>query len=135
MTRPPEAQIIYDARIRLELSFREAAKRATERFSGITEGSWRRTESERELTRTKETLALMGATVGVTPEQFRRAGRADAADELEQLLAREAQEQELDRPVSQREAQELASQLRAAADRLDPPRYNGHKGEASAGRA
>lgn len=82
MTRPPEAQLIYEARMNLGLSFRQAGDKA-----GISEGSWRRTESAKKLVRTPETLARMARAVGVTADQLADAGRPDAARALTQLPA------------------------------------------------
>lgn len=80
MARPPIAQLIYEQRVRLELSKREAAARA-----GISEGSWRRTESDRALKRTDETIARMAGAVGITPEQLTGMGWSGAAEYLRML--------------------------------------------------
>ena len=81
-SRPPESQLIYERRIQLGLSFRKAAEEA-----GISEGSWRRTEGTRDLARTAGTVARMALATGVTPAELEAAGRADAAQILETLLA------------------------------------------------
>lgn len=70
----PEAKLIRDHREKRELSRREAARRA-----GISEGSWRRSEGDRDVVRTAETIARMAMAVGVTPAELVAAGRADAA--------------------------------------------------------
>ena len=79
-TRPPIAHLIYEQRIRAGLSIRQAAARA-----GISEGSWRRTESNRKLTRTNETIARMASAVDLTGEQLARAGWPQAAEILATL--------------------------------------------------
>jgi transcriptional regulator with XRE-family HTH domain len=75
--RPPEAAIIQAKRTQMRLSIREAARRA-----GISEGSWRRTESPGHRTRTATTVALMAEAVGVTAAELELAGRGDAARKL-----------------------------------------------------
>lgn len=84
--RPPEAQLIYERRTAMGLSIREAARRASTLDVTMSEGSWRRTESDRRLTRTPSTLARMGLVTGVTPAGFRAAGRDDAARALQELI-------------------------------------------------
>ena len=74
VTRPPVAQLIWEQRTRLGLSIRQAAARA-----GISEGSWRRTESNRELTRTPQTIARMAGAVGITGDQLAGLGWPAAA--------------------------------------------------------
>ncbi len=74
MTRPPVAQLIYEQRMKAGLSIRQAAARA-----GISEGSWRRTEGPRKLTRTPETIARMAAAVDLTGDQLAKAGWPQAA--------------------------------------------------------
>ena len=74
MARPPIAQMIYEQRLRLGLSIRQAASRA-----GISEGSWRRTEGERKLKRTDETIAKMAGAVDVTAAQLAALGWHGAA--------------------------------------------------------
>jgi transcriptional regulator with XRE-family HTH domain len=101
MTRPPVAQLIYEHRMRLGLSFRQAAAKA-----GISEGSWRRTESDRKLTRTPETIARMARVTGVSGEQLANAGWPQAAGILATLT--EAH------PDGDRSAAEELADLRAA---------------------
>ena len=72
--RPPEARLIRERRLRLDLSAREAARRAR-----ISEGSWRRTEGPRDLTRTPATIARMAQVTGITPAELESRGRPDAA--------------------------------------------------------
>ena len=118
-TRPPVAQMIYDARMSLGLSFRQAAAEATERFGKMSEGSWRRTESARDVRRTPETIARMAGTVRLTPAQLERAGWGDAARLLGQLLAAEASARKHDgRRLTKQEARELGLQLRDLAEQL-----------------
>ena len=78
--RPPEAQLIYERRLALGLSFRRAADRA-----GISEGSWRRTEGPGDKNRTAQTVARMAYAVGLVPAEMTGAGRADAAEQMEAL--------------------------------------------------
>jgi transcriptional regulator with XRE-family HTH domain len=80
VTRPPVAQLIYEARLRTGLSIRQAADRA-----GISEGSWRRTEGTRNLTRTPGTVAKMASVVAVTGDQLAAAGWSGAAEILDAL--------------------------------------------------
>jgi transcriptional regulator with XRE-family HTH domain len=82
VTRPPVVQEIYERRIRLDYSIREAARRA-----GISEGSWRRTESDRKLKRTDETIARMAAAVGMTEDDLTARGWPAAAQILATLRA------------------------------------------------
>ena len=120
-TRPPEARLIFDARMAIEgMSFRKAAAEATRRFGKkMSEGSWRRTESARNITRTPETVAMMAGVVNVTPAQLERAGRPDAARRLEELLAAEtASRKKPGRQMSRDEVVALAAQLRDMADQL-----------------
>ena len=120
-TRPPEARLIFDARMAIEgMSFRKAAAEATRRFGKkMSEGSWRRTESTRNITRTPETVAMMAGVVNITPAQLERAGRPDAARRLEQLLAAEtASRKTPGKQMTRDEAMALAAQLRAWADQI-----------------
>lgn len=83
--QPPEGKLIAAAAERLDLSIREAAKRA-----GISYGRWRQiTQGYQnvspgvfaQVTAPARTLARMAATVGITPEEMETAGqRPDAAD-------------------------------------------------------
>lgn len=77
MNRPPVAQLIYEHRLTMGISIREAARRA-----GISDGSWRRTEGPRDIVRTAETLARMAAVTGVTGDQLTGAGWPQAAEIL-----------------------------------------------------
>ena len=90
---PPEAALIRRLRkAPPEMSMRKAAEAA-----GISPTRWEQIEKASRMfrgTRYPEppgpapTVARMAAVVGATPEQLRAAGRADAAGELEVLLAR-----------------------------------------------
>jgi hypothetical protein len=87
----PEGQLIADAlaKSRPKLALREAARRA-----GISEARWRQIAAGYVMVSGEpsvfsapaETLARMARTVGVTSAQLREAGRADAADALQDLL-------------------------------------------------
>jgi hypothetical protein len=68
------------------MSIRKAAARA-----GIADGTWRRIESARDITRPAPTVAAMAAVVGLTPGQLIDAGRPDAAGALSQRLASNGQ--------------------------------------------
>ena len=81
--QPPEGKLIGDAADRLDLSIREAAKRA-----GISYGRWRQIVTGYQnvspgsfaaVHAPAKTLAKMARVVGVTPAQLTEAGREDAA--------------------------------------------------------
>jgi transcriptional regulator with XRE-family HTH domain len=89
--QPPEGHLIARALKRSRLSGRKAADQA-----GMSEGHWRAIMSgSRSVSKgvwvpvrgPAETLARMAKVVDVTPEQLEEAGRADAAEELRELLA------------------------------------------------
>ncbi len=91
--QPPEGRLIHDAADRLDLSIREAAKRA-----GISYGRWRQITtgyqnvspgSYAAVHAPAKTLAKMARVVGVTPAQLTEAGRDDAAAVLAELLRAE----------------------------------------------
>jgi hypothetical protein len=84
--QPPEGRLIADAADHLDLSIREAAKRA-----GISYGRWRQIVmgyqnvspgSFAPVHAPAKTLAKMARVVGVTPAQLTEAGREDAAEAL-----------------------------------------------------
>jgi transcriptional regulator with XRE-family HTH domain len=90
MTERPEppawGALIAAALVSAGLSAREAARRA-----GLSEGRWRQITSGyqvvspgvyAEVRGPAATLAKMAAVAGVTPEELRAAGRADAAEVL-----------------------------------------------------
>lgn len=110
MTRPPVAQLIYEHRIKTGLSIRQAAARA-----GISEGSWRRTESPRKLTRTPETIAKMAGAVGVTGDQLEAAGWQQAAE----VLAALDQPAPAAEPVSYADLVRLVDRQEVAIARLE----------------
>lgn len=117
--RPPVAQMIYDARMTLGLSFRQAAAEATGRFGKMSEGSWRRTESAGDIRRTPQTIAKMAGAVRLTPAHLERAGCGEAARMLERMLAAETTARKRDRrTLTQQEARELGLQLRDLAEQL-----------------
>ena len=81
--RPPEGKLIADAADRLDLSIREAAKRA-----GISYGRWRQITTGYQnvspgsfapVRAPAKTLARMARVVGLVPSQLTAAGRDDAA--------------------------------------------------------
>jgi transcriptional regulator with XRE-family HTH domain len=123
--RPPEAKLIYERRKELGLSFREAARRAGK---GVSEGSWRRTEGERRLTRTARTVARMAQVVGITPAELLSAGRADAARILTGLPPLEIPPQSADEEIRELKVQlkeviaDVAA-LKAGRDDEDPEGY------------
>ena len=88
--QPPEGRLIHDAADHLDLSIREAAKRA-----GISYGRWRQITvgyqnvspgSFAAVHAPAKTLAKMAKVVGITPAQLTDAGRDDAALILAELL-------------------------------------------------
>lgn len=83
---PPEGKLIAAAADRMNLSIREAARRA-----GISYGRWRQIVtgyqnvspgSYAEVVAPPRTLAKMAAVVGVTPDEMEAAGRPDAANAM-----------------------------------------------------
>jgi len=90
--QPPEGKLIADAAGRMNLSIREAARRA-----GISYGRWRQITagyqnvspgSYAAVHAPAQTLARMAAVVGVTPDELTAAGREDAAKELDEITRR-----------------------------------------------
>lgn len=86
--QPPEGRLIAAAAAHLDLSIREAARRA-----GISYGRWRQVVSGvqnvspgsyAKVHAPAKTLARMAAVVGVTPDQMEAAGRPDAAGIMRQ---------------------------------------------------
>lgn len=84
---PPWGALITSALRRGGMSARQAARRA-----GISEGRWRQISGGYQVVRPGEyaavrgpagTLARMAAVAGVSPDELREAGRADAARALE----------------------------------------------------
>jgi transcriptional regulator with XRE-family HTH domain len=114
MGRPPEARLIRERRLRLDLSIREAARRA-----GFSEGSWRRTEGTRDLTRTPDTVARMAQVIGLSPAELEAAGRPDAAAVLTRLppLAMP----DADAPVTRQELRALLDRVEELSRLLPPP--------------
>ncbi len=91
--QPPEGRLIADAADRLDLSIREAARRA-----GISYGRWRQIVmgyqnvspgSYAAVHAPAKTVAKMARVVGVTPAQLTEAGREDAAAILAELTVPE----------------------------------------------
>ncbi len=89
---PPEAQLIHRLREEMfpAMSMRGAAKRA-----GFSTATWVQIEQGHKkvtsaltipIRGTAEKVARMGLVVGATPEQFRDAGRDDAAAILQKLI-------------------------------------------------
>lgn len=87
---PPEAVLIRDALKELRMSGREAARR-----SGVSDSRWRQiihgyqtvSGNHVPVVAPGETLARMAQATQVTADELRKAGRADAADELDRLSA------------------------------------------------
>lgn len=89
--QPPEGRLIADAAERLDLSIREAARRA-----GISYGRWRQIVTGYQnvspgsfatVHAPARTLAKMAAVVGITPEQMETEGqRPDAAEAMRQQV-------------------------------------------------
>jgi len=94
---PPEADVIRLARMAARLSPAEAAAAVRDEGGKISDPYWRDVERGhggrrglRVVTRASEgMLAQMALAVGVTPEQLTEAGRADAAQVLDTILARQ----------------------------------------------
>jgi len=80
-TPPPEAVLIAERREERGLSIREAARRA-----GLSDSTWRRIESTRDVARPAETLAQMAGALGIVPGELAEAGRADAAGALQKIM-------------------------------------------------
>jgi len=98
---PPWGMAITAARKRAGLSAREAARRA-----GISEGRWRQITGGYQVVSPQvyaqvhgpaATVARMAAVVGITPEELRAAGRADAGRELARQQQRSHGEEMLER--------------------------------------
>jgi transcriptional regulator with XRE-family HTH domain len=89
---PPEGKLIAEALTRLNLSIREASRRA-----GISYGRWRQiTTGVQHVSpgsyaavrdAPARTIARMAAVAGVTPGELAAAGRRDAAEALEEITA------------------------------------------------
>ena len=88
--QPPEGRLIHDAADRLDLSIREAARRA-----GISYGRWRQIVmgyqnvspgSFAPVHAPAKTIAKMARVVNVSPAQLTAAGRDDAAEVLTGLF-------------------------------------------------
>lgn len=103
LAAPPEGLLIKQAQMGMNISQREAARRAR-----MSEARWRQLVSGYQLVQRThvavrspgKTLARMARAVGVTAEQLSGAGREDAARAL--------------REVEQEEAAEAAAELAAA---------------------
>ncbi|MFI1507617.1 helix-turn-helix domain-containing protein [Streptomyces sp. NPDC020597] len=85
---PPEAVLIREALKQVRMSGREAARR-----SGVSDARWRQITTGYQtvsghhvpVVAPAETLARMAHATQVTAAELRKAGRSDAADELERL--------------------------------------------------
>ncbi|MDQ0961942.1 transcriptional regulator with XRE-family HTH domain [Streptomyces sp. B4I13] len=85
---PPEAVLIREALKQVRMSGREAARR-----SGVSDARWRQITTGYQtvsghhvpVVAPAETLARMAQATQVTADELRKAGRSDAADELERL--------------------------------------------------
>lgn len=121
---PPEGRLIAEAADRLDLSIREAARRA-----GLSYGRWRQitagyqnvSPGEYAIVRAPaKTIAKMARVVGVTSGQLAAVGRADAAEVLEETPRREEPALDtlpllLPEPVSL-DARRAARQMKAVVD-------------------
>ena len=113
-TRPPEGQLLADARHRRvpKLSAEQAAA-----LAGMSENRWLQIETGRgpggrRVVADETRLAIMAHAVGVDPEELRAVGRGDAADVYERLWPADVVEY---RGLRMRLADGLG---RAEADRL-----------------
>ncbi|MER6562824.1 helix-turn-helix transcriptional regulator [Streptomyces sp. NPDC001027] len=87
---PPEAVLIREALKQARMSGRAAARR-----SGVSDARWRQITTGYQtvsghhvpVSAPPETLARMAQATQVTADELRKAGRSDAADELERLAA------------------------------------------------
>lgn len=118
---PPEGRLLHLARNGTPprgLSMRAAAK-----LAGVSETHWRNVESGKEskagmqipVRAAADTLARMARVVGLTPERLTQAGRADAAEILDEIIRREHE------PASRREHQEPAAPPDIVRDNWDDP--------------
>ena len=117
--QPPEGRLIDDAADRLDLSIREAAKRA-----GISYGRWRQIVTGYQnvspgvfaaVHAPAKTLAKMARVVGVTPPQLTEAGREDAAAILAELTQPEPAAPEPNRASHSDDAEAVTSAVVIAA--------------------
>lgn len=101
--QPPEGRLIALALKNSRLSGRKAAD-----LAGLSEGHWRAIVSGSRSLGTglwvpvhgpAATVARMAQVVGVTPEQLEEADRADAAEELRQLLPKATEEGTEEEPI------------------------------------
>ncbi|NUS17631.1 MAG: hypothetical protein HOY69_40595 [Streptomyces sp.] len=101
---PPEGTLIKRAQVALQISQREAARRAR-----LSEARWRQLVSGYQLVQRThvpvrspdKTLARMARAVGVTAEQLADAGREDAARALRDVEAEEAAEAAAERAAAE----------------------------------
>jgi transcriptional regulator with XRE-family HTH domain len=112
--QPPEGRLIAEALRRSKLSARKASE-----LAGMSDGRWGQIVRGYQTMGSgvfapvrgpAETVAKMAQVVGVTPAQLEDVGRADAAEELRELLGGQAE----DIP----DLPESADELRAFAERL-----------------
>ena len=124
--QPPEGRLIHDAADRLDLSIREAAKRA-----GISYGRWRQIVmgyqnvspgSYATVHAPAKTLAKMARVVGITPAQLTEAGRDDAAVILADLLRPEPAAPESPRELASPADDDMAHNIMVAAARPEERR-------------
>lgn len=103
--QPPEGRLIADAANHLDLSIREAAKRA-----GISYGRWRQIVMGYQnispgvygaVHAPAKTVAKMAKVVGVTPAQLTEAGREDAAAFLAELQPEPAVPEPVPEPAAE----------------------------------
>ncbi|GAB3213284.1 hypothetical protein GCM10027294_43410 [Marinactinospora endophytica] len=88
--RPPEGELIEEARGRTGMSQNAAARAAGisgTRWRQIVKGYGTASGVVVQVTGPAETVARMARVVGVTPEELEEAGRDDAADQLREIEA------------------------------------------------
>lgn len=103
--RPPEAELLHQSRMRMRLSLRDAAERAsrimptgTGKRQGVSEGRLRQIEAGYQTVSKgvsvptsagTDTLAYLAKFYGITPEELESAVRPDAAKLLREILRNE----------------------------------------------
>jgi hypothetical protein len=112
--RPAYVQLIRDRREELELSIREAARRAASSGRKFSEGGWRRIEKPGTQTRPPETIARMAQVVGVTPAELEARGCPAAARLLPGLPPLREQEVDLQAVIEDMKVRMARLEKRAA---------------------
>lgn len=120
---PPEANLIKEALRRQKLSSREASRRA-----GVSDTWWRNVMRGYQtvggviapVKGQPDTLARMAQVTGVTPTQLRDAGRADAAEALEQLITEAAEDAAAERAAAEEQLTADTASSRQSTYANDP---------------